>query len=66
MDLADLGLRDLAGIGTGSSSAFSVHLEHDGRRFSWGFVKDRFENVHDEFHRRVVVIVQKHFVVFKY
>jgi hypothetical protein len=39
-----------------------MHLQHDSSGIGFRFAKELHQNLHDEFHRGVVIIVQNHAV----
>src|SRR5436189_6441080 len=55
-DLRHFGFGDLIGIDTTNTDPASMHMQHDAGRFLATLAKKTFEDVHDELHRRVVVI----------
>jgi len=54
--LGDLGFGDLVGENTAHPNPAAVHVHHDVGGFLAGFLKEAFQHVNDEFHRRVVVV----------
>ena len=61
----DLRFGDLERIDAAEPLALRVHHHHDPKRLGRLLVKDAFENLHDEVHRRVVVVQQQHFEEFR-
>lgn len=61
-DLRDLGLCDFKRIDPADAHAVTMNVEHDLYRFLPGLGKKTLQNVHDEFHRRVVVIQDQDFI----
>ena len=61
-DLRDLGFRDLVRIDAAFADPVIVNMQHNS---CGGFVvlsEEALQNMHDEFHRRVVVVDQHHLV----
>ena len=54
----DLGLRHFPRVDAGHAAAVHVHLHHDPVGLGRRLLKQRLEHVHDEIHRRVVVVQQ--------
>src|SRR5579862_6880810 len=54
----DLRLRDLVGVGAADAGPPDVDLHHDAVRLRGGLAENRLENLLDELHRRVVVVVE--------
>ncbi len=61
-DLRDLGFGDVIGENAADADAVAVDVEHDLHRLLAVLVEDLFQDVDDEFHRRVVVVEQEHLV----
>jgi hypothetical protein len=59
VDLRDLGLGDLVGVDAGDADAVVVDVEHDGGRVGLAAVEEHAEQADDEFHGRVVVVVDQ-------
>ena len=62
VDRRDLGFGNVTGINAANALPGLVNTEHDARRIFPIVTKDRFEYVHHELHRRVVIIQEQHFV----
>ena len=56
VDRSYLGFGDVARVDTTDALARLVHVQHDARRIFPIVTKDRFEYVHHELHRRVVIV----------
>src|SRR5881392_1750799 len=61
-DLRHFGFGYLIGIDTTNTDPASMHVQHDAGRFLATLAKKTFENVHDELHRRVVVIQHQYLI----
>src|SRR4051812_25588085 len=61
-DLAGLGLGHVVGEHPGDAEALGVDVQHDLRRGRLVVMEELHEDEHDEFLRRVVVVVQEHLV----
>src|SRR5215470_10249727 len=57
-----LGLRHLVGVDAANPNAAAVDMQHDLGRILAILVEETFEHMHDELHRRVVVIEQEDLV----
>src|SRR5665648_658740 len=57
-----LSLGYLVSVDPADTHALLVHMEHDTGRLLRRLVEEAFEDVHDEIHRRVVVVEQQHLV----
>jgi len=53
---------DLVRKNTADTHTVAMDLQHDLHRLVAPFVEKTFENMNDEFHRRVVVVKQEHLV----
>ena len=58
--LGYLGLGDLVGVDAALSDPMLMHMQHDLGRFLPSLLKEPLQHMHDEFHRRVVVIEDQH------
>ena len=61
-DLRHFGLRHFICIDPAFADSLMMHMQHNSRR---GFVilaEETFQHVHDEFHRRVIVVEDEHAV----
>ncbi len=58
--LGHLGHGDIVGVDAHHSVPFLVHVQHDLRRLCRRLVENRDDDLHDEIHGRVVVVVQEH------
>src|SRR5262245_38296667 len=61
-DLRHLRLRHFVGINAANADTLPVHLQHNPFRVGACFIEIALEHVHDEFHRRVVVVQHQHLV----
>src|SRR6478672_4589359 len=59
-DLRHLGLRHLVGIDPAFADAVVMHVQHNARRRLVILAEETFQHVHDELHRRVVVVEDQH------
>src|SRR5690606_21299378 len=55
-------LGDLVGVHAAHSFAPSVNLQHNARGRRAIHAEDAFQHIHDELHRRVVVVQQDHLI----
>ena len=60
--LRHFGLRYLIRKDAAHANTAAMDVQHDASRFLTVFVEEPLENVHDEFHRRVVVVEHQNFV----
>ena len=60
--LGDFGLGHLIGVDAADADALVVHVQHDAGRLFPPLVEEALQHVHDELHRRVVVIQQQDLV----
>ena len=60
--LCDLGFGDFERIDPANTDATLMDMKHDLCRFFAILVEESFQDVNDEFHWRVIVIQQQHFV----
>src|SRR5690606_20432549 len=61
-DLRHFGLRHLIGIDTAHPDTLLMNVKHYARRFLSWLVEEAFQHMHDELHRRVVVVEQQDLV----
>ena len=61
-DLGDFGFRHLERIDAAQADAGLVDLQHDFHRVFGRFIEERFKDLHNEIHRRVVVVEEQHLV----
>src|SRR5690606_22705884 len=61
-DLGHLRLRHLVGEDATDPDPSSVDMQHDAGGFLAALPEEPLEDVHDELHRRVVVVEQQHLV----
>ena len=61
-DLRHLRLRHFESIDPADADALLVDMQHDAGRLLASLAEEPLEHVHDEFHRRVVVVEQQHLV----
>src|SRR5262249_43484442 len=54
--LCNLGLCDFIGIDAANADALLVHMHHDACGLLTPLVEETLQHVHDELHRRVVVV----------
>lgn len=59
-DLSHFGFCDLVAEHANNGDAFFMNGQHDFERLSVGHAKEPFEDMHHEFHRRVVVVQKQH------
>src|SRR5262245_9869959 len=60
--LCNLGLCDLVGIDAADAHPLLVHVQHNPGCFFPPLVEEALQYEHDELHRRIVVVKQKHLV----
>jgi hypothetical protein len=60
--LRDFGFGHLERIDAAQSDTFMVNMQHNLRRILAIFVEEPFQDAHDEFHRRVVVVQKQDLV----
>ncbi len=48
------------GIGSANTDPLGMHVEHDAVGLGGRFVEYRLENLHNEFHGGVIVVVHQH------
>ena len=60
--LRHLGFGDLMAKDPDNGHALLVHHQHDLESLCMGHAKEPLENMHDEFHRRIVVVQQQYLV----
>jgi hypothetical protein len=60
MNPHDPGCRDVIGIDPADPLSFVVDVDHDPRGVRRRFVEDRYEDLDDKVHRRIIVVVQDH------
>ena len=60
--LRDFGLRHLERINAADAHAVAVDMQHDLNRLFARLGEEALQHVHDEFHRRVVVVEQQNLV----
>ena len=58
-DLRDLGLRHLVREDAALADPMIVDMEHDARSVLLVFLEEPHDDVHDEFHRRVIIVHQQ-------
>src|SRR5262245_35586122 len=61
-DLGDLRLGYLIGIDPADANSLLMHMKHDARGLFAALVEKALQHVHDELHRRVVVVQQQNLV----
>src|SRR6185295_5019293 len=61
-DLGDLGFRDVVSENAADTHAMAMNVQHYLHGSLAALAEDLFENVHDELHRRVVVVEDEHLV----
>jgi hypothetical protein len=61
--LRHLGFRDFIGEDTAYPDALLVDMEHHLRRLIGVHLEKSLEDMHDKFHRRIVVVEQQHFIL---
>lgn len=61
-NLSNLCFRDLVAEHTNNRNALFVDGQHNFERLGVGQAKEPFQHLHDEFHRRVVIVQQKHLI----
>ncbi len=60
--LGHLGLGDLVGEHAAHPDAAAMHVQHDAGRLLARLLEEPLQHVHDELHRRVVVVQHQHLV----
>ena len=60
--LGDFCFRDLEGEDAANADAMAMDMQHDIDRFLAGFAENLFQDMDDEFHRRVVVVQEQDLV----
>ena len=60
--LQGFGFGDVAGVRPGDAFAALMHVEHNLLGAWPRMVKNAFQYEHDEFHRRVIVVIQHHMI----
>lgn len=60
--LQGFGFGDVAGVRPGDAFAALMHIEHDLLGSRSRMVKNAFQHKHDEFHRRVIIVIQHHMI----
>ena len=60
--LRHLGLGDLVGVDAAIADTVVMHMQHDAGRLLLRLAEEPLQHVHDELHRRVVVVEQQHTV----
>jgi hypothetical protein len=58
-DLSHFGLRHFVGVDAALAHTILVDMQHDLGRFITGLAKEPLKHVHDEFHRRVIIVEQQ-------
>lgn len=61
-DLGDFCFRHLEGEDAANTHAVAMDMQHHFNRILAAFGEEFLQNMDDEFHRRVIVVEQKHFV----
>lgn len=61
-DLSHLGFRDLVREYANHGNAFLVHGQHDFEGLRVAHAEEPFQDMHDEFHRRVIVVQDQNLV----
>ena len=56
--LRHFGLSDFVGVDTAFADPVMVNVEHNSRRGFAVFIEEALQHMHDELHRRVVVVEQ--------
>jgi hypothetical protein len=62
LDHFGLGFRNVANVCAGYALALVMHLQHDSSGIGFRLAKELHQYQNDEFHRRVVIIVQNYTV----
>ena len=61
-DLRHFCFRNLVGEHAANTHAMTMDMQHDLHRFLARLAEEPLQDVHDELHRRVIVVQQKNFV----
>jgi len=61
-DLRDLGFGHFISENATNADAFLMHMNHNPRSLIRIHLKKRLEDMHDKFHRRVIVVQQQHLI----
>ena len=54
--LRHLGFRDFKSVNAADSNSVAVNMQHNLDRFLVGFPEETLQNMHDELHRRVIIV----------